>query len=53
MFINGEVLLSGSEIRALCRDAAAMLEESYVKSGDPPDMEGLCPASLLGKEPLN
>jgi hypothetical protein len=41
MFITGEVLLSESETRALCRDAAAMLEESYAKSGDRPDMEGL------------
>jgi hypothetical protein len=41
MFINGEVLLSGPETRALCRDAAAMLEESYAKSGERPDIEGL------------
>jgi len=55
MFITGEVLLSESETRALCRDAAAMLEESYAKSGDRPDMEGLKRLSLLyyfGKEPV-
>ena len=56
MFITGEVLLSESETRAQCRDAAAMLEESYAKSGDRPDMEGLKRLALLhyiGKELLN
>ena len=56
MFINGEVLLSEPEKRALCRDAAAMLEESYAKSGDRPDMEGLKRLALLhyiAKELLN
>jgi hypothetical protein len=55
MFITGEVLFSESETRALCRDAAAMLEESYAKSGDRPDMEGLKRLALLryiGKQPL-
>ena len=55
MFITGEVLLSESETRALCRDAADMLEESYAKSGDRPDMEGLKTLALLryiGKQPL-
>jgi hypothetical protein len=55
MFITGEVLLSEPETRALCRDAAAMLEESYAKSGDRPDMEGLKRLALLyyfGKEPV-
>ena len=55
MFITGEVLLSESETLALCRDAAAMLEESYAKSGDRPDMEGLKRLALLryiGKQPL-
>jgi hypothetical protein len=42
MFINGEVLLSEPETRALCRDAAAMLVESYAKSGvDRPNTESL------------
>jgi hypothetical protein len=56
MFINGEVLLSEPETRGLCRDAAAMLEKSYAKSGDRPDMEGLKRLALLhyiGKELLN
>ena len=56
MFINGEVLLSRPETRALCRDAAAMLEESYAKSGERPDVEGLKRLAMLhyiGKEPLN
>ena len=56
MFINGEALLSEPETRALCRDAAAMLEESYAKSGDRPDMEGLKRLALLhyiAKELLN
>jgi hypothetical protein len=56
MFINGEVLLSEPETRELCRDAAAMLEESYAKSGDRPDMEGpkrLAFLHYIGKEPLN
>jgi hypothetical protein len=55
MFINGEVLLSEPEIRALCRDAAAMLLESYAKSGDRPDMERLKRLALLhyfGRESL-
>jgi hypothetical protein len=47
MFINGEVLLSEPEKRALCRDAAAMLEDSYAKVGDPPDMEVLKRLALL------
>jgi hypothetical protein len=54
MFITGEVLLSVPETRALCRDAAAMLEESYAKSSYRPDMEGLKRLALLhylGKEP--
>jgi hypothetical protein len=56
MFINGEVPLSGPETRAICRDAAAMLEEAYAKSGERPDVEGLKRLALLhyiGKEPLN
>ena len=32
MFINGEILLSEPEKRALCRDAAAMLEETMPSS---------------------
>jgi hypothetical protein len=47
MFINGEVLLWEPEKRALCRDAAAMLAESYAKSGDSPDIEGLKRLTLL------
>ena len=56
IFINGEVLRSEPETRALCRDAAAMLEESYANSGDRPDMEGLKRLALLhyiAKELLN
>jgi hypothetical protein len=56
MFINGEVLLSEPETRGLCRDAATMLEKSYARSGDRPDMEGLKRLALLhyiGKELLN
>ena len=54
IFINGEVLLSEPETRALCRDAAAMLVESYVKSSERPDVERLKRLALLhyfGKEP--
>ena len=47
MLIDGEVLLSEPEKRALCRDAAAMLEDSYAKVGDPPDMEVLKRLALL------